>query len=280
LLTKTPESSDVRFLTTFLAYHINQPFLFKRLFPLAQLQRLSITPSQCVHEIIILTADQHHYLTRVLRLVSDAEFIAIPNTGVWWVAQLQADCREAKILQTLTPNTELSGTLTLLAAPSKGQGFDDVVRMTTELGVSRIIPLMTERTILQPGPQRVERWQRIAQEAAEQSHRLLVPEVTAPLSMSETLQWIQPALKTCSSCLIGVIEPSTPHLLQLHPFEMQQEAMVFLGPEGGWTKQEQEAAIAMGCQPFSLGQRVLRAVTAAITTISLLSSQLELQQRT
>jgi 16S rRNA (uracil1498-N3)-methyltransferase len=230
--------------------------------------------------MISLTPEQHHYLSRVLRLDAGAEFVAIPNTGVWWVAQLQADRKEAKILRTLTPNTELSGTLTLLAAPSKGQGFDDVVRMTTELGVSRIIPLMTERTVLQPGPQRIERWQRIAQEAAEQSHRLLIPEVTAPFSMSETLQWIQPALKTCSSCLIGVIEPSAPHLLQLRPFDMQREAMVFLGPEGGWTKQEQEAAIAIGCQPFSLGHRVLRAVTAAIATISLLSSQLEIQQRT
>lgn len=247
---------------------------------MAQLQRLSITPSQCSHEMISLTPEQHHYLTRVLRLDAGAEFIAIPNTGVWWVAQLQADRREAKILRTLTPNTELSGTLTLLAAPPKGQGFDDVVRMTTELGVSRIIPLITERTVLQPGPQRIERWQRIAQEAAEQSRRLLIPEVTAPLSISEALQWIQPALETCSSCLIGVTEPSAPHLLQLHPFAMQQEAMILLGPEGGWTKQEQEAAIATGCQPFSLGQRVLRAVTAAIATISLLSSQLEIQQRT
>lgn len=242
-----------------------------------QLQRLSISPAQCIAETIFLTPEQHHYLTRVLRLEAGAKFIAIPGTGIWWLTQLQSSTREAKILQTLTPNTELSGTLTLLAAPSKGQGFDDVVRMTAELGVSRIIPLITQRTILQPSSQRLERWQRIAQEAAEQSHRLLIPEIAKPFSVPEALQWIQQSCQDCSTCLIGTVEPTTRHLLQLCPLDMHQSTIVLIGPEGGWTTQEQEEAIAIGCQPFSLGKRVLRSVTAAIATISLLSAQLEVQ---
>jgi 16S rRNA (uracil1498-N3)-methyltransferase len=247
--------------------------------PLAQLQRLFVTPTQCLDETIHLTPDQHHYLTRVLRLEPDSQFIAIPGTGVWWLTQLKSNTKEAKILETLTSKTELSGTLTLLAAPSKGQGFDDVVRMTTELGVSRIIPLITQRTIMQPSSQRIERWQRIAQEAAEQAHRLVIPAISDPVSFSDALQWLQQPGQVNSPNLIGIIEPTTFPLLQLPSLATQHSAIVLIGPEGGWTIEEQEMAIAIGCQPFSLGQRVLRAVTAAVTSIGLLSAYFETQQR-
>jgi 16S rRNA (uracil1498-N3)-methyltransferase len=272
----------VRFLTTLLAYHvstISEPSPQLEKIPVAQLQRLAITPSQCINETtFVLKSEQLHYLTRVLRLTAGDRFIAIPGTGTWWLAELHANA-EAKILQTLTPDTELVGKLTLLAAPSKGNGFDDVVRITTELGVSQIVPLITQRTVLQPSPHRITRWQRIAQEAAEQSHRLIVPDIAPPLAMADALQYSQQAVAHGQSCYIGTVDPRQPHLLQ-HPIASEHQGVVILvGPEGGWTEAEQENAIAAGCKPFSLGRRVLRAITAAIVVIALFSAQYELEDR-
>jgi 16S rRNA (uracil1498-N3)-methyltransferase len=269
-------------LTTLLAYHVStitESHTQLEKIPVAQLQRLAITPSQCINETTFaLKSEQLHYLTRVLRLTEGDRFVAIPGTGTWWLAELHANA-EAKILQTLTPDTELMGKLTLLAAPAKGNGFDDVVRITTELGVSQIVPLITQRTVLQPSPHRISRWQRIAQEAAEQSHRLIVPDIVPPLTMGDALQYIQQAVTHGQPCYVGTVDPKHPHLLQYPIASKHQGAVILAGPEGGWTEAEQEDAIAAGCQPFSLGRRVLRAVTASIAVIALFSAQYELEDR-
>ncbi|BAZ20275.1 hypothetical protein NIES4073_11510 [Kalymmatonema gypsitolerans NIES-4073] len=128
---------------------------------MAQLQRIAIAPSQLQQEQIVLTPQQQHYLGRVLRLCDGDRFIAMDGKGKWWLAQLEGET--AQVLEPLTVETELPVSITLMVGLPKGNGFDDVVRCCTELGVAVIAPVVSDRTLLNPSPQKLERWLHIAQ---------------------------------------------------------------------------------------------------------------------
>jgi hypothetical protein len=128
---------------------------------MSQLQRIAIAPSQFQQEQILLTPQQQHYLGRVLRLCDGDRFIAMDGKGKWWLAQLEGE--KAQVLEPLTVQTELPVSITLMVALPKGNGFDDVVRCCTELGVAVIAPVVSDRTLLNPSPQKLERWYRVAQ---------------------------------------------------------------------------------------------------------------------
>ncbi len=241
---------------------------------MAQLQRIAISPEQFQAERIVLTQEQLHYLVRVLRLRDGDKFIAMDGTGNWWLAQLTGDA--AQILQQLTVETELPVTVTLILALPKGNGFDDVVRVCTELGVGTILPVLSDRTLLKPSPQKLERWQRIAQEAAEQSERAFVPTILEPISFRAALPLI--AAKQKYICEGRGNYPHLLNCLRKVPIINEQEQItiiIAIGPEGGWTETEIEQAINTGYQPVSLGKRILRAITAPIVALSILASELE-----
>ena len=133
---------------------------------MTQLQRLVITDAQIDQQQILLTIEQQHYLSRVLRLRSGDQFIAMNGQGQGWLASLVSD--RAHILESIHAQSELPISVTLVLALPKGNGLDEVVRQTTELGVTCIAPVISERTLLNPSANKLERWRRIAQEAAEQ----------------------------------------------------------------------------------------------------------------
>jgi 16S rRNA (uracil1498-N3)-methyltransferase len=258
---------------------------------LPELQRLAIAPTQLHGEQISLSAEQQHYLSRVLRLRCGDRFIAMNGQGQWWLAELlesQDQALQAQIVQTLSVDTELSTAITLVIALPKGSGFDEVVRQATELGISCIAPVISDRTLLHPSPQKLERWRRIAQEAAEQSERQVVPTLLEPVSLLTQLQELR-ATTPDTPPAIGyfcVTRYDAPHLLNClqrdFGFTDQQPRLsalssmvIVTGPEGGWTEREVEQAIALGYQPVSLGQRILRAVTAPLVALSLMAAVTE-----
>jgi len=270
-----------------------------------QLQRLAITAPQICDRQIDLTREQQHYLNRVLRLQAGDRFIAMDGRGHWWLAVLEA--REtglfASIAEEIAVNMELPVEVTLMAALPKGNGFDEVVRQATELGVASIVPVTSDRTLLKPSAQKVDRWRRIAAEAAEQSERQIVPEILEPVSFEF-------AVKDCGQkyryicvargknrhlwdCVSG-LEPPQPPLLrgEQEPEEPPQPPLlrgeqepeaergelsiaIAVGPEGGWTDGEVERAIEFGFEPVSLGSRILRAVTAPMVALSLVGATFE-----
>lgn len=236
---------------------------------LAQLQRIAIASSQRQDEKIVLTNQQQHYLCRVLRLREGDHFIAMDGQGQWWLAGLKET--NAQILERILVQTELPVTVTLMAALPKGNGFDEVVRYCTELGVSCIIPVKCDRTLLNPSPQKLERWRRIATEAAEQSERQLIPTILEPVSFTSGSAIIDGSNTEQYIC---VARGNYPHLI--HSLNYQQKAIaIATGPEGGWTGAEVEWAIASGFKPVSLGRRILRAVTAPVVALSLVAAALE-----
>ncbi|NJR25517.1 MAG: 16S rRNA (uracil(1498)-N(3))-methyltransferase [Richelia sp. CSU_2_1] len=254
-----------------------------------QLQRLAINPTQICDRIINLTAEQQHYLHRVLRLNQGDRFIAIDGRGHWWLAVLEAQETElfASITEEISVNRELPVEVTLMAALPKGNGFDEVVRQATELCVTSIVPVTSDRTLLKPSPQKVDRWRRIAAEAAEQSERQIVPTIWEPISFDL-------AVKDCTQKYryIGVARGDNRHLWDClmgtgragtgaPPLRMGEEEKgelsiaLAIGPEGGWTEDEVKRAIELGFEPVSLGNRILRAVTAPIVALSLIGAAFE-----
>ncbi|MEG5043842.1 16S rRNA (uracil(1498)-N(3))-methyltransferase [Microcoleus sp. B4-C1] len=267
-----------------------------------QLQRLAVTAAQICDRQIDLTREQQHYLNRVLRLQAGDRFIAMDGRGHWWLAVLEV--REtglfASIAEEIAVNRELPVEVTLMAALPKGNGFDEVVRQATELGVASIVPVTSDRTLLKPSAQKVDRWRRIAAEAAEQSERQLVPTILDPISFDF-------AVKNCGQkyryicvargenrhlwdCLLGNLEPPQPPLVrgeqELEPHFVgavppcpppggELSIVIAIGPEGGWTEGEVERAIELGFEAVSLGSRILRAVTAPIVALSLVGAAFE-----
>ncbi|MEG4271185.1 MULTISPECIES: 16S rRNA (uracil(1498)-N(3))-methyltransferase [unclassified Microcoleus] len=253
-----------------------------------QLQRLAVTAAQICDRQIDLTREQQHYLNRVLRLQAGDRFIAMDGRGHWWSAVLEL--REtglfASIAEEIAANRELPVEVTLMAALPKGNGFDEVVRQAAELGVASIVPVTSDRTLLKPSDQKVDRWRRIAAEAAEQSERQIVPTILEPISFDF-------AVKNCArknryicvargdnrhlwDCLIGSFDP--PFVGAVPPCPPpggELSIVIATGPEGGWTEGEVERAIELGFEAVSLGSRILRAVTAPIVALSLVGAAFE-----
>jgi 16S rRNA (uracil1498-N3)-methyltransferase len=253
---------------------------------MAQLQRLAVTATQICDRTIDLTREQQHYLNRVLRLQAGDRFIAMNGRGHWWLAVLEV--REtglfASIAEEIAVNRELPVEVTLIAALPKGNGFDEVVRQAAELGVASIVPVTSDRTLLKPSSQKVDRWKRIAAEAAEQSERQIVPTILEPVSFDI-------AIKKCGQkyrficvargenrhlwdCLVSLEPPQSPLITGEQDGE-ELSIVIATGPEGGWTDREVERAIEFGFEAVSLGSRILRAVTAPIVALSLVGAAFE-----
>ena len=257
-------------------------------------QRILIELDQLQGDRLTLSPDQRHYLSRVLRLSSGDKFLAMfsepispgdsASPGRWWLAVLEGD--GARLIEAVEePNNAVP--LTLLVAIAKGGGFDEVLRQVTELGAAVIVPVQTERTVVVPGANKIKRWQRIVTEAAEQCERSPLPQLLDPLPWSEALNlpWLpQPEQSTRCICVARSSGDSERSLLTVLQQSMQKEGpqniqsqsqtgsphwVIAIGPEGGWTDAEKEAAIAAGFAPVSLGDRILRAVTAVVTATAI-----------
>ncbi|MBD2254402.1 16S rRNA (uracil(1498)-N(3))-methyltransferase [Nostoc parmelioides] len=234
---------------------------------MSQLQRITIAPSQLQQEQVLLTTQQKHYLKRVLRLREGDRFIVMDGLGKWWLARLTEE--QAQVLEELAVKTELPVAITLMIALPKGSGFDEVVRSCTELGVACIAPVLSDRTLLNPSSQKLERWRRIASEAAEQSERAFVPTILEPVAFSDAVNNV-----TATYRYICEARGEYVHLKNVLT-DISGEIVIAIGPEGGWTDRELEEATTLSFQPVSLGGRILRAVTAPLVALSLISAACE-----
>jgi 16S rRNA (uracil1498-N3)-methyltransferase len=239
--------------------------------PILGRQRLVIAPEQVHQQELRLSPQQNHYLYRVLRLQSGQQFIALIQ-GEWWLTELRAEGAPAQRLEQLHPQTELPTPVTLMAALPKGNGFEGVISQATELGVSNIVPLLSERTLLQPSANKLDRWQRLAQEAAEQSLRQVVPTLHPPVGFKEATQAL--SKEDGRAAYLCVLDATAPHLG--HVLDPRNNQITILtGPEGGWSPAEQALALSLGITPVSLGARVLRAVTAPLAALAIIAAKLE-----
>ena len=152
-----------------------------------------------------------------------------------------------------------------------------IIQKSVELGAYEIIPVETKRCVVKldgkKAAKKVERWQQIAESAAKQSKRMLIPNVHQVLSFKE-------ALKYAEAMDIRLIPYELAKGMQetkeiLAAIEQGQSIGIFIGPEGGFEEKEVEAAISEGAKPITLGKRILRTETAGLAILSVLMFQLE-----
>ncbi|ELS03103.1 RNA methyltransferase, RsmE family [Xenococcus sp. PCC 7305] len=234
------------------------------------LSRLVFSPKQQQEDSIHLTTEQQHYLKRVLRLGESDRFIAMDGQGKSWLAEIMGV--KAQLIDSIELETELPVDISLITALPKGNGYEQIIRSGTELGVSCFIPVLSDRTILKPSNNKVERWRKITTEAAEQSERQIVPQIINPVAFSNAIENLIPAKGDRFIC---VARTGTIPFINCLQSLTQKNIVIATGTEGGWTKEEIALAISHNFQPVSLGQRILTAVTAPITALSLAAAILE-----
>lgn len=232
--------------------------------------RLVIAPQQIKAEQISFTPEQQHYLGRVLRLNNGDRLVVMDGKGASWNAEITAT--GGRIIAAISLDTELPVAITLITALPKGSGYEQIVRCCTELGVNTFIPVWSDRTIIKPSLNKVERWRKIATEAAEQSQRQIVPTILTPIKFTQALS---DHSSLAPNKYICVARGNRSCLWSSLPSRVEGSIAIATGCEGGWTAAEVEQAIACGYQPVSLGKRILRAVTAPITVMSLVVAALE-----
>ena len=210
------------------------------------------------------------HLGRVLRATPGmrAEVVAGENV---WLAEIR-EVLEEEITFTLLEQVpaESALPLTLLLAVFKFDRFEWAVEKATELGVARIVPLVARRTekhLAQAAAARVERWRRIAHEAAKQSRRADLPVIDDPLRLQDAL-----ARETHGTRLLLAERERT--VLLTDALNNQEPFTLAIGPEGGWTEEEELSFRTAGWHGVSLGPRILRAETAAIAAVAIAGSSL------
>lgn len=166
--------------------------------------------------------------------------------------------------------------ITLYMAYPKGDKLETVIQKAVELGATRIVPFESSRCIKRPKADKVakqgERLSKIAEEAAKQCGRGIIPEVTHPLSYSEMLE----DAKGSALRLICYEKESDLSVKALLSQGMPESIAIIVGCEGGFSPEEVEAAVNAGCHSVTLGKRILRCETAPLTVLSMILYQFEL----
>ena len=182
---------------------------------------------------------------------------------------------EAKIQQIEAPPLSTRPKLILAQAILKGEKMGWVIQKATELGASTIIPLITDRVILKLAEKQEEahraRWQRIALEAAQQSERWTLPSI-APL---QTFQQFLETPRQNQPIFMAEREKGASLLsIPISKEKPENEITVMIGPEGGWSPKEVEAAQSGNCTSASFGSEILRAETASLAALAILQARL------
>jgi 16S rRNA (uracil1498-N3)-methyltransferase len=226
-------------------------------------------------ETASLPRSEVEHLTRVLRLGVGDMVAVFDGRGREFLARVAAaDRREVRvqILSRADPAEEPNIPVTVAQAVLKGERMDDVIRDAVMLGAAAIQPVVTRRTettvaALTRGA-RLERWRRIALASVKQSRRAVLPEVRRPLTLEALLDDPRPGLS------LMLVEPSaaidTEPLAALQRERPPSDALVLVGPEGGWVDQEVKAAHDRRVRLMTLGRRTLRADAVAVAAISVL----------
>lgn len=240
-----------------------------------------VDPSQIQGKRIVITGSDVNHIKNVLRMKVGEE-IAVSNgmdgkeyrCGIEEFAEDEVICTLRFVKE---DGLELSARVTLFQGLPKADKMEFIIQKMVELGVYRIVPVATKRAVVKLDEKKAKakavRWQAIAEAAAKQSKRRIVPEVGAVCTVKEALaQAAAMDQKLIPYELSDGMLRTKELIAQAAP---GQEIAVFIGPEGGFEQDEVELAKAAGFEPVTLGKRILRTETAGLTVMAWLMYQLE-----
>lgn len=224
-----------------------------------------------------ITGDELHHLIHVLRLSLGDKVVGFDNSGTQWlgvIESLENDSACCKILEEQFPEVEAGTKVYLVMGLAKGEKMEWVIQKGTEIGMAGFVPLRTQRSVVQlegkKAQERVGRWQKIAAEAVKQSRRVVEPQIEPVADwkdlaniLPEDTQWIIPYEDEKTFSLRNT----------LRGFHPEYPIAILIGPEGGFTSDEvTRARERLQARSVSLGPRILRTETAALTALVMVLS--------
>jgi 16S rRNA (uracil1498-N3)-methyltransferase len=228
--------------------------------PPKSLPRLFVRQSLGEGTSVALDAPQANYLGNVLRLGRGAELLVFDGLSGEWLARI-ADAGKKRMTLSVDRKTREGESIPdvwLAFAPVKRTQTDWLVEKSTELGVARLIPVMTQRTVVERV--RLDRLEGIAIEAAEQCGRTRVPQIVEPMPLKRLIEEVDPARNLYFADEQGG-EPAASSFAE-------GPALILVGPEGGFSEEERLLVRGSGALAISLGPRILRAETAALAALA------------
>lgn len=247
------------------------------------MHRFYLPPAQCQGATLELTDSEAHHATRVLRLEPKDQAIVLDGAGHTFACEVSETTKRTVRLNVIrkTFAPPLPCQITLLQAMPKPKAMDYIVQKATELGVARIVPLLTERVVSQlderAAADKVEKLLPGALEAIKQCGSPWLPKIEAPLPLKKFLE----RREAFDLSVVASLQPNPKHAHDvINEFRMTQHrapttAALWIGPEGDFTPAEMEAIQASGAHPVTLGRLVLRSDTAAIYGLSVLNHELQ-----
>jgi len=240
-----------------------------------------VEPGQIFEKTVTITGSDVNHIKNVLRMKIGEE-LAVSNgaDGKEYRCEISS-LEEDRVICTLRfikeDGLELPARVYLFQGLPKADKMELIIQKAVELGVYEIIPVATKRCVVKleekKAASKIARWQAIAEAAAKQSKRRIVPQVTSVMSFAE-------ALKKASDMEVRLIPyelaEGMEHTRELiSSIKPGQEIAVFIGPEGGFEEAEIDRALELGIEPVTLGKRILRTETAGFTILSWIMYQLE-----
>ena len=252
--------------------------------------RFFITSGALTGETLTVTGADAHHISHVLRMRPGEDIEAVDETGRVYTCRIEETAPgaageaavTARVLFSEMSGAELKSRLILYQGLPKFEKMELIIQKAVELGASAVVPVSTARTVVKLDAKKAQaktsRWQAIAEAASKQSKRTVIPEVKPVMTFKEAL--------SDAAKLDRVLIPyekaegigQTKALLD--SLKTGESIGVFIGPEGGFDEKEVQAAIGAGAVPLTLGPRILRCETAAITTLSILMFHLTAQEDT
>lgn len=231
-------------------------------------------------KVYIRDTDVNH-IKNVLRLERGDWLVACDGMGKDYICRLQSlsqDCVVLSVEKIQESGTELDTQITLFQGIPKKDKMEFIIQKAVELGVYEIVPVMMKRCVVKLVGQdkqqkKLQRWQAVAEAAAKQCDRGIVPRVHLPVTM-------QQAFDTAASLEYNMIPYELQDGIETSR-EIVEEACkkssvgIFIGPEGGLEPEEVKQAVSIGAKPITLGRRILRTETAGMALLSIMMFQLQ-----
>jgi 16S rRNA (uracil1498-N3)-methyltransferase len=259
----------------FLSEHIRSDFALMKFI---MTRRRWIADASTETTAILLGAQAEH-LARVLRAQPGTEADIVANGRVFHATIASVSAEEVLFTLIAELTAEPALPVTLLLSVFKFDRMEWAIEKATELGVATIVPVIARRTekhLAQAADKRVERWRRLAHEAAKQSRRADLPIIEEPIALPARLQQPSAAhhILLAENELDITLRQRMETALAASGSELS-DIEIAIGPEGGWTNDELALFAKHNWQPASLGPRILRAETAAIAAIAITSALLQ-----
>ncbi|MBN2410419.1 16S rRNA (uracil(1498)-N(3))-methyltransferase [candidate division KSB1 bacterium] len=227
----------------------------------AHFQQFYVEPDHVHGNYFVLSGGEFSHAVKVLRKNKGDAISAVDGCGHLFegvIQSIESGLLKVEILSKKLNAGEPNLFLTLVQAVPKGAGFDYVIEKGTEIGLSAFQPVITERSIIEPG-NRIDRWKKKALTAMKQCGRSRCPDVYAPIEFKE-------ALSRYRQDLLMIAHESYTNDQADYTVKISQAKRIALliGPEGGFTEQEFKLALNNGAKPMTLGPRRLRSDTAGL----------------